>query len=64
LIHVVLNSETDPDVRNKLSYSLHMANEHVKTIALPFPGIRMFETTNTYATLKSNKRVKALGRCL
>ena len=44
LIHVVLNSETDPDVRNKLSYSLHMANEHVKTIALPFPGIRMFET--------------------
>jgi hypothetical protein len=44
LIHVVLSSETDTDVRNKLSYGLHLANEHVATVAKPFPGIRKFET--------------------
>ena len=44
LVHVVLSSETDTDVRNKISYDLHMANEHVETIAVPFPGARKFET--------------------
>jgi hypothetical protein len=44
LVHVVLSSETDTDVRNKISYGLHMANEHVESMAIPFPGIRKFET--------------------
>ena len=44
LVHVVLSGETDTDVRNKISYGLHMANEHVESMAIPFPGIRKLET--------------------
>ena len=44
LINVVLNGETDPDIRNKVLYGLCVANEHVETISVPFPGIRGFET--------------------
>jgi hypothetical protein len=44
LIHTVLIDEYDQDFRNKLMYGLHMADKHVTTIALPFPGIRILET--------------------
>ena len=43
LIHVVLTDELDADVRNKLLYGLHMANDHVESIAIPFAGIKCFE---------------------
>ena len=43
LVHIGLNDELDSDIRNKLLYGLHMANEHVKSIAMPFAGITLFE---------------------
>ena len=43
LIHVVLTDELDADISNKLLYSLHMANEHVTSIAIPFTSIKRFE---------------------
>ena len=43
LFHVVLTDELDADVRNKLLYSLQMANIHVTSIAIPFTSIKRFE---------------------
>jgi hypothetical protein len=44
LVHTVLTNENDVDVRNKMLYSLHKANQHIKTLTSPFPGIKLFET--------------------
>jgi len=44
LVHTMLTDENDADIRNKMLYSLHKANQHITSIALQFPRIKVLET--------------------